>query len=154
MYFGRPFYQSIKGKVTDMKVENQVTSVEQSRVLLRLGVPSEKASMAWTTLSDDKFEYFTVMDRTVVLPDNIEEVAFTVSDILDILPYQINTGSGFNNSLVIRKLFQNTDYCEWIVSYTDYVGCHLFYKMSSLSLIDILVELVEWLDGQGLLNLS
>lgn len=136
-----------------MKVENQVTSVEQSQVLLRLGVPSEKASMAWTTLSDGKFEYFTVMDRTLVLPANIEEVAFTVSDILDILPFQINTGSGFNNNLVIRKLFQNTDYCEWIVSYTDYVGCHLFYKMSSLSLIDILVELVEWLDGQGLLKL-
>lgn len=88
-----------------MQVENQVTSVEQSQVLLRLGVPSEKVSMAWTTLSDDKFEYSTVMDRTVVLPANIEEVAFTVSDLLDIIPYKIRMGSGSCSTFVVRKLF-------------------------------------------------
>lgn len=135
-----------------MQVENQVTSVEQSRVLLRLGVPSEKASMAWTTLSDDKFEYFTVMNHTVVLPANIEEVAFTVSDLLEIVPYQIRMGSGSCSTFVVRKLFQNTDYCEWDVSYIDCSGQSVFNDTSSRSLVDILVGVVEWLDGQGLFN--
>lgn len=135
-----------------MQVESQVTSVEQSRDLLRLGISSEKASMAWTTLYDGDFEYHTVMDRTVVLPANIEEVAFTVSDILDILPYRIRMGSGSCSTFVVRKLFQNTDYCEWDVSYIDYAGQSVFNEISSRPLVDILVGVVEWLDGQGLFN--
>ncbi len=133
-----------------MKVENQVTSLEQSRDLLRLGISSEKASMVWTTLSDGKFGCTSAMDRTVVPSDNVEEVAFTVFDLLDIVPYQIRMGSGSCSTFAVRKLYQNTDYCEWDVSYT-YRNGNCQYRNTSLSLVDALVEVIVWLEGQGLL---
>lgn len=65
-----------------MSMENQVTSIEQSRRLLELGVPAEKASLAWTTVDDNK----TVVERDLCLPENIEGYAFTVADLMGMLP--------------------------------------------------------------------
>lgn len=128
-----------------MKVENQVTSLEQSRDLLRLGISSEKASMVWTTLSDGKFGCTSAMDRTVVPSDNVEEVAFTVFDLLDIVPYQIWMGSGSCSTFVVRKLFQNTDYCEWDVSYMDRAGHSVFKETSSHPLLIFWLKLLNGL---------
>lgn len=68
-------------------MEKQVTSIEQSRRLLELGVPADKASMAWTTIGDGVYKYHTVMERDIVLPENIEGYAFTVADLLGMLPF-------------------------------------------------------------------
>ena len=70
-------------------MENQATSIEQSQRLLELGVPAEKASMVWTTVDDNE----TVVERDLCLPDNIEGYAFTVADLMGILPYALNNGS-------------------------------------------------------------
>lgn len=64
---------------------NQVTSIENSKRLLELGIPAEKASMVWTTVDDNE----TVVERDLCLPENIEGYAFTVYDLLCILPAYI-----------------------------------------------------------------
>lgn len=64
---------------------DQVTTVETSERLLELGIPAEKASMVWTTVDDNK----TVVERDLCLPENIEGYAFTVYDLLGILPAYI-----------------------------------------------------------------
>lgn len=65
---------------------NQVTSIEQSNRLIELGIPKEKASLVWTTVDDNK----TVVERDLCLPENIEGYAFTVADLLAMLPLTIN----------------------------------------------------------------
>lgn len=67
-------------------MENQVTSIEQSQRLLELGIPTEKASLVWTTVDDNE----TVVERDLCLPENIEGYAFTVADMLGMLPVEIN----------------------------------------------------------------
>lgn len=64
-----------------MNMENQVTSIEQSRRLLEVGVQAEMASLVWTTVDDNK----TVVERDLCLPENIEGYAFTVADLIDII---------------------------------------------------------------------
>lgn len=65
-------------------MENQVTSIEQSRRLLELGVPAEKASMVWCqkVLSfADGIDYEAANKAgTELIP------AFTVADLLGMLP--------------------------------------------------------------------
>ena len=65
---------------------NQVTSIEQSNRLIELGIPKEKASLVWTTVDDNK----TVVERDLCLPENIEGYAFTVADLMAMLPLTIN----------------------------------------------------------------
>ena len=62
--------------------EGQVTSIEQSNKLISLGIPAENASMVWTTVNGHK----TVVDRDLCLPENIEGYAFTVADLMGIIP--------------------------------------------------------------------
>lgn len=46
--------------------------------------------MVWTTIGDGVHEYHTVMERDIVPPENIEAPAFTVADLLGMLPAEIN----------------------------------------------------------------
>ncbi|MCM1301980.1 MAG: hypothetical protein NC226_09700 [Bacteroides cellulosilyticus] len=72
-------------------MKDQVTTIEQSKDLLALGVSAEKASLAYTTIIDAQGnEYETVMERDLVLPENIEGYAFTVADLLELLPTEID----------------------------------------------------------------
>ena len=64
-----------------MNMQSQVTSIEQSELLLKVGVPAEMASLVWTTVDDNK----TVVERDLCLPENIEGYAFTVADLIDII---------------------------------------------------------------------
>lgn len=66
-------------------MENQVTSIEQSKRLLELGVPAEKASMGWSVIAGDT--------RLIVkVPGPYVVPAFTVYDLLEIIeePEQTN----------------------------------------------------------------
>lgn len=71
-------------------MKDQVTTIEQSKKLIELGVPAEKASLIYATITDVQGnEYQTVMERDLVLPENIEGYAFTVADLLNLLPPEI-----------------------------------------------------------------
>ena len=80
-------------------IENQVTSIEQADRLILLGIPAEKASMAWTTVNGHK----TVVERDLCLPENIEGYAFTVADLLDIIPLTIEE-EGYMCEFSLRKM--------------------------------------------------
>lgn len=61
-----------------MNMENQVTSIEQSKRLLELGVPAEKASMCWSEIAGERRLIMKVPGPYVV-------PAFTVADLIDII---------------------------------------------------------------------
>lgn len=70
---------------------NQVTSIEQSKRLLELGVPAEMASMVWDTISLASHpilrEWDTSTDTKRWQVDRVGHVpAFTVADLLGALP--------------------------------------------------------------------
>lgn len=70
---------------------NQVTSIEQSKLLLELGVPAEKASMVWDTISLASHPILMIWDTVAEAKcwqvDNFNRVpAFTVADLIAILP--------------------------------------------------------------------
>lgn len=59
-------------------MENQVTSIEQSKRLLELGVPAENASMCWSEIAGERRLIMKVPGPYVV-------PAFTVADLIDII---------------------------------------------------------------------
>ena len=61
-----------------MTMENQVTSIEQSKRLLELGVPTEKASMCWSEIGGERRLIMKVPGPYVV-------PAFTAVDLFDII---------------------------------------------------------------------
>lgn len=70
---------------------NQVTSIEQSKRLIELGVPVEKASMVWDTISLASHPILMIWDTVAEAKrwqaDNFSRVpAFTVADLIAILP--------------------------------------------------------------------
>lgn len=89
---------------------NQVTSIEQSKRLLELGVPAEKANMVW--VPDYKFDdrtrqFFPTGDYNLTPKHNIYAViaenvipAFTVADLIQIMPPDISAvGEQDHNSV-------------------------------------------------------
>ena len=72
-------------------MKNQVTSIERSKRLIELGVPAEKASMVWDTISPASHPILRVWDTSTDTKrwqvDNVGHVpAFTVADLIAILP--------------------------------------------------------------------
>lgn len=72
-------------------MKEQVTSIEQSKRLIELGVPAEMASMVWDTISPASHPILRVWDTDTDTKrwqvDNIGHVpAFTVADLIAILP--------------------------------------------------------------------
>ena len=71
-------------------MENQVTSIEQSRRLLEVGVPAEKASMRWGIYRDfgeDRNKCKLLLNKQDVFADYATYIpAFTVADLLGMLP--------------------------------------------------------------------
>lgn len=78
-------------------MENQVTSIEQSKRLLELGVPEEKASMEWKTCRIKGYDYDWTLDiackggRCVGNNNTSLQIipAFTVADLMGMLPGEI-----------------------------------------------------------------
>lgn len=81
---------------------SQVTSIEQSKRLLELGVPAEKASMSWVPnfkFHDETGQFvltgtFDLCIKHRVYTVNSDKIipAFTVADLLEMLPADITYG--------------------------------------------------------------
>ena len=76
---------------------DQVTTIEQSRMLLDLGIPAEEASMVWRiyrlngSSKEWQLEYFRTGGRSVGDDGSLTQTlpAFTVGDLIRLLPYKI-----------------------------------------------------------------
>ena len=72
-------------------MKEQVTSIEQSKRLIELGVPAEKASMVWETISFVHNPTLLIWEANTDMKywqvDNLGYVpAFTIADLIDMLP--------------------------------------------------------------------
>lgn len=117
--------------------ENLATTEEQSAVLInKYNVDPNWAQLVWTTISDYDFEYHTLMDRSIVLPENIEGFAFTASDLITLLPEKIK-----DCHLYIMK---STDNSKYIVQYAymQDKGDYMYSKCEHENLIDALYNMV------------
>lgn len=140
---------------------NQVTSIEQSKRLLELGVPAEKASMVWCPMyrfdvETKQFihigEYDLCMKHkayTVIKEDIIP--AFTVADLLGVLPNHCRmlNGAWLNMEIVRWEDIWRLSYFQ-MASGSDEVLCggagrEYYFLVQSTRLIDLLYGAVEWL---------
>lgn len=121
-----------------MGIKSKVTTVEQSKRLIELGIPADKASMVWTTISDRNHEYCTIMERDIVLPENIEGYAFTVSDLLGLLPVTINE-QGHLCEFSLKKRWNKYYGVEYYCHSADFAISFLFCN----TVIEALVCAIE-----------
>lgn len=124
-------------------MENQVTSIGQSKRLLELGVPAEKASMVWSKCSD---VWNLVVDphymaNVEYMKSGLTVPAFTVADLLELLPFEIDADCGLCY-LQIKKLFSCRNYTEWGVYYKNDGGDIPFESITSYGIIEALFDMV------------
>lgn len=124
-------------------MENQVTSVEQSKRMLELGVPAEKASMVWC---QNVLSFADGIDYEAANKAGAEIVpAFTVSDLLGMIPTSIVNNDGIILDLVLDH-YNGTMHLSYQSRFKgeDYAAYH-FRKYINFNLIDSAVECIEWL---------
>lgn len=126
---------------------DQVTSIEQSKRLIELGVPAEKASMIYQshfTQGVPKL-YAQPYQRNGYPPkEKIREdvaPAFTVADLQELLPVFIDAKGTFY--LNISKCYEG-----WYVSYETESGAELISHRGT-KLVDVLMDATEWLLSNG-----
>lgn len=132
---------------------NQVTSIEQSKRLLELGVPDDKACMVWVPnwTFDERTRQFmptgdyNVCFRYAAYKVMKEEVipAFTVADLLYVLPKILYDNYG--NALPLNVTTSTGSY--WCLFWGNW-GTHNGWE-DSASLVDLLTTAVEWVVSNG-----
>lgn len=126
-------------------MKEQITSIEQSKLLIELGVPAEKASMVWFPeykIGDNKLPIYPAGTYELVMKyksfgDMEDKVipAFTVADLIAILPtacggFQIGLDRVRNDSTHIF--------------YEDYANSsHIVFFIEN-SLVESCVKAIEW----------
>lgn len=132
-------------------MKDQVTSIEQSRRLLELGVSAEKASMVWEYWINQDFSkdvpeevFYNLNTKTNREADSCDRdiPAFTVVDLLKMMPGFI----GENKSLFIERRSVGCSGSKWYIGYRD--GVTLWIGSKS-SLLDVCTLGIEWLLSNG-----
>lgn len=125
-------------------MKEQVTSIEQSKRLIELGVPAEKASMVWCPMYylDVKANQFSIGEYNIYIkgdePTIHEEEtipAFTVADLIAILP---TTCEGFQIGL--DRVRNDSTH----IFYEDCAdSSHIIFFIEN-SLVESCVKAIEW----------
>ena len=121
-------------------MKNQVTSIEQSERLIELGVPAERASMAWIDPLDTN-EYILTSKLRQFYPSEQDIAAFTVADLLGIIPKTITDGRGIVYKLNIG-ICSSTNHC-WYLYWGDderQIGWQ-----ERISILNALEDAIEWI---------
>lgn len=126
-------------------MENQVTSIEQSKRLIELGVPAEKASMVWEMDEDCARLKIWNTDKETrrVLHNkypNYYVPAFTVADLMGLLPSVI-----FRFNLTLEKTGED----GWDFEFGQISEDEEYGFARNKSLIDLLVGRIEWVMSNG-----
>lgn len=132
-------------------MKDQVTSIEQSKRLIELGVPAEKASMLWEMDEDCARLKIWNTDKETrrVLHNkypNYYVAAFTVADLLEVLPKAIWDDVKGWSLLVIR--FRSKGFPR--VGYEAEHG--IIWSCGEVSLLGNIIETIDWVitNGYGL----
>lgn len=131
-------------------MKDQVTSIEQSKRLLELGVPAEKASMVWHRMFRDKktgytewalkigpIQKFPQLEVLQIIP------AFTVADLLGLLPSVIFIAIRFNPTL------EKTGEDGWDFEFGQISQDEEYGFAHNKSLIELIVGRIEWIMSNG-----
>lgn len=129
-------------------MKNQVTSIGQSKRLIELGVPAERASMVWEMDEDCARLKIWNTDKETrrVLHNkypNYYVPAFTVADLLGLLPSVIFIAIRFNPTL------EKTGEDGWDFEFGQISEDEEYGFARNKSLIDLLVGRIEWVMSNG-----
>jgi hypothetical protein len=129
-------------------MKNQVTSIEQSKRLIELGVPAEKASMVWEMDEDCARLKIWNTDKETrrVLHNkypNYYVPAFTVADLMGLLPSVIFVAIRFN------PILEKTGEDGWDFEFGQISEDEEYGFARNKSLIDLLVGRIEWVMSNG-----
>lgn len=120
-------------------MENQVTSIEQSKRLIELGVPAEKASMVYVNNADIPSFKAELASSGIDLKELIDDgheyyPAFTVADLLGLLPPKISWQDPSDGNFRMRR-YMGENGIEWVVDYDRFIA-------NDVSIINALVETI------------
>lgn len=114
---------------------DQVTSIEQSKRLIELGVPAEKASMCWVKDPNENEYYLAVHDEYCYEVACLEPIpAFTVADLLGLLPPKISWRDPSDGNFRMRRYMRENG-IEWVVDYDRFIA-------NDVSIINALVDTI------------
>ena len=126
-------------------MKDKVTSIQQSRRLLELGVPADKASMSWVKDPNESEYSLCVHDECCYEVAALEPVpAFTVVDLLKMLPAVITYG----RIHITRSTYSKGE--DWRVFYKRVgvsKGC--IVSFGDCTLIQPVCDMIEWLLSNG-----
>ena len=101
-----------------MKLENQVLSIEQVQELQELGFDVEKhASMCWIAYTSDEEPYekeysLSILDEFCYESASLEPIpTMSIGDIIDVLPFNIDTIFFTREKGMINILFNTLVWC-------------------------------------------
>lgn len=124
---------------------DQVTSIEQSKRLVELGVPAEKASMVWLAPIDLN-EYYLTTKMGYCCPDERDIPAFTVADLLGLFKPISFRDDGLNPTLEkTQDGGWDTQYDGWGFEFGEISGKEDYGFAHNKSLVDLLVGRIEWI---------
>ena len=129
-------------------MKNQVTSIKQSKRLIVMGVPAERASMVWEMDEDCARLKIWNTDKETrrVLHNkypNYYVAAFTVADLLEVLPKAIWDDVKGWSLLVIR--FRSKGFPR--VGYEAEQG--IIWSCGEVSLSGNIIETIDWVVANG-----
>lgn len=133
-------------------MKDQVTSIEQSKRLIELGVPAEKASMVWEYWINQDFSkdvpeevFYNLNTKTNRGTDSCDRdiPAFTVADLLGLLPSVIFIAIRLNPTL------EKTGEDGWDFEFGQISQDEEYGFARNKSLIDLLVGRIEWVMSNG-----
>lgn len=131
-------------------MKNQVTSIEQSKRLIELGVPAEKASMVWEMDEDCARLKIWNTDKETrrVLHNkypNYYVAAFTVADLLGVMPPDIPAVVGQNHDYALTL---SNNFC-WNLRYENSHTHQCIGEQLEFDLVDLLCNRIEWVVSNG-----
>lgn len=134
-------------------MKDQVTSIEQSKRLIELGVPTEKASMVWEYWikqdfskdpSEEVFYNLNTKANRQIDPSDRDVPAFTVADLLGLIkPIHI-----FEN-LWCPCIERTKGNDGWMFEYGGMSEDEDFGYAQCHSIVDLLVSRIEWVVSNG-----
>lgn len=123
---------------------DQVTSIEQSKRLIEMGVPADKASMVWELAHgaageinyELKIWQECKLDKILAYQEFPESFipAFTVADLLGLLPPKISYQDPSDGNFRMRR-YMGENGIEWVVDYDRFIA-------NDVSIINVLVEAI------------
>lgn len=130
-------------------MKDQVTSIEQSKRLIELGVPAEKASMCWVKDPNENEYYLAVHDEYCYEVACLEPVpAFTVADLLEkVFPNVIQDAHNTYELTLEAVVGGGWRFCYTPVL-TPLEADNIGDEMGD-NLIELLCNRIEWIVSNG-----